>query len=177
MGPDQHLALCWASHWKEFHNPSNSSSAALHHFLDAVFDDADGQFLFFFAQWNMHLWRPSNLLPALGLCHLFCFVIKVSWTQPCRAHPMYVTDMVSAPCSLLHQQPCLQQTFFPQKRFLFLNNFSLARHWKFFWDEVALSNNVWHGAGQQDVAVRKILVLNFFISCALVPLCYHWFMV
>lgn len=46
----------------------------------------------------------------------------------------------------------------------FLNNFSLARHQKFFWDEVALSNNVWHGAGQQDVAVRKIVVLDFLHS-------------
>lgn len=53
----------------------------------------------------------------------------------------------------------------------FLNSFSLARHQKFFWDEVALSNNVWHGAVQQDVAVRKTVVLCFLCSGApLLPL-------
>lgn len=53
----------------------------------------------------------------------------------------------------------------------FLKSFSLARHQKFFWDEVALSNNVWHGAVQQDVAVRKTLVLCFLCSGApLLPL-------
>lgn len=61
----------------------------------------------------------------------------------------------------------------------FLNSLSLARHQKFFWDEAAQSNNVWAGAGQQDVAVRKIVVLYFLCPSAttvdnfLAPMYFH----
>lgn len=36
-------------------------------------------------KWNMYLCRPPNLFPALGLCHLLCSVVKVSWHDSFRA--------------------------------------------------------------------------------------------
>lgn len=93
----------------KFHNPNNSSFAALPHAMfQMLFDYADGKLLFFFALWNMHLCRCSNLFPALGLCHLFCFVVKVI------CYVVKARDIISLHCSVHHQQPCLQQTLFPQ---------------------------------------------------------------
>lgn len=139
----------------KFHNPNNSSFAALPH---AMF-----QMLCLIMQmenccFSLHCEICTCVDVQISSQPLACVISSALWW---RWYAMWSRPGIWFLCIAV----CITSSPVSIKT-SFLNGFSLARHQKFFWDEVALSNNVWHGAG---CCCKKNSSSLF-----LVPLCYHW---
>lgn len=96
-----------------------------------------------------------------------CVISSAFWSR--RTEPSPAVHILYRP-EIWFQCPAVPPAALSPATPLFSTALSLESHQKFFWDEIALSDKVWHGAGQHVIAVIKTTVLSFCSGSPLLSL-------